>query len=65
MKTRQWGRIINITGGDAFRGKERRCHVSAAKAGLVGLTRALARELGPFGITANTVVPGIHRDRTG
>jgi 3-oxoacyl-[acyl-carrier protein] reductase len=53
------GSIINIGGMSAHSGAARRAHVIAAKAGLVGLTRALAHDLGPAGITVNCVVPGL------
>ncbi|RUM96491.1 SDR family oxidoreductase [Pseudaminobacter arsenicus] len=52
------GRIINIGGLTAHSGAPGRAHVVAAKAGLVGLTKALAIELAPRGITSNIVVPG-------
>jgi 3-oxoacyl-[acyl-carrier protein] reductase len=52
------GRIINIGGLSAHAGSAERAHVIAAKAGLVGLTKALAIELAPRAITANVVVPG-------
>jgi 3-oxoacyl-[acyl-carrier protein] reductase len=53
------GCIVNIGGMSAHRGSSGRAHVIAAKAGLVGLTRALAHDLGPAGITVNCVVPGL------
>jgi 3-oxoacyl-[acyl-carrier protein] reductase len=53
-----WGRIVNIGGQAAFAGSDDMAHVVAAKAGVHGLTRALARELGPSGITVNAVSPG-------
>ena len=53
-----WGRIINVSGRDAFTGATGRAHVVAAKAGVHGLTKALAMDLAGNGITANTVVPG-------
>ncbi|QWA10925.1 SDR family oxidoreductase [Sodalis ligni] len=53
------GTIINIGGMSAHAGSAGRAHVMAAKAGLVGLTRALAHDLGPDGITVNCVVPGM------
>ena len=53
------GRIINIGGATAFTGADAHAHVVAAKAGLSGLTRALAVELGPKGITVNMVSPGL------
>ena len=52
------GRIINIGGLSAHRGAGNRAHIVAAKAGLLGLTKALAIELAERGITVNCVVPG-------
>jgi len=52
------GRIINISSQAAYRGSIGRAHYAAAKAGLLGLTFSLARELGEFNVTANVVVPG-------
>jgi 3-oxoacyl-[acyl-carrier protein] reductase len=51
--------IISIGGMTGHVGGGDRVHVAAGKAGLVGLTKALARELAPHGITANCVVPGL------
>ncbi|MFI7530232.1 SDR family oxidoreductase [Nocardia salmonicida] len=53
-----WGRIINISSSSAQTGNPLMTHYSAAKAGVVGLTKALAQELGPRGITVNTIPPG-------
>jgi NAD(P)-dependent dehydrogenase (short-subunit alcohol dehydrogenase family) len=53
-----WGRIINISSGSAFRGTENQANYSAAKAGLVALSKSLAREVGPSGITVNVIAPG-------
>ena len=53
------GRIVNIGGQTGHTGATQRAHVVASKAGLVGLTKALAVEFGPQGITANCVVPGL------
>lgn len=53
------GAIVNIGGLSSFTGATRRAHVVAAKAGLVGLTRALAHDLAPHNITVNCVAPGL------
>lgn len=59
MRRLRWGRIIHISGFDGFWGQvTERAHNITAKAGLHGLTKALAREFGPEGITVNSVVPG-------
>ena len=58
MRAKQWGRIINIGGIDAYWGNPQRPHVVSSKAGLIGLTRALANETARWGITVNIVVPG-------
>ncbi|MDB5973957.1 MAG: short-chain dehydrogenase [Nevskia sp.] len=53
------GAIVNIGGMSAYAGSADRAHVIAAKAGIGGLTRALAHDLGPDGITVNCVSPGL------
>ncbi len=53
-----WGRVINITGMNAIHGYQGRAPVSAAKHGLWGLTKALAKEFGARGITVNAISPG-------
>jgi len=65
MKERGWGRIIHVSGYDGFTGHLlNRAYNIAAKSGLHGFSKAVAGELGPFGITANTLVPGaIDTDR--
>jgi 3-oxoacyl-[acyl-carrier protein] reductase len=52
------GAIVNVTSNTFFRGWEGLAHYVSSKGGLVGLTRALARELGPDGIRVNAVAPG-------
>jgi 3-oxoacyl-[acyl-carrier protein] reductase len=53
------GTIVNIGGLSAHTGAKNRAHVVTAKAGLIGLTRALAHDLADDGITVNCVVPGL------
>ncbi|MGH3758220.1 SDR family NAD(P)-dependent oxidoreductase [Actinophytocola sp.] len=66
MVERSFGRIINVSGLDAFWGAQGKVHVVAAKAGLLGLTRGLAVECGGSGVTVNAIVPGvIDTDRSG
>lgn len=59
LKASGAGAIVNIGGLTAHTGATERAHVVTAKAGLVGLTRALAHDLAPFGITVNNVAPGM------
>jgi NAD(P)-dependent dehydrogenase (short-subunit alcohol dehydrogenase family) len=58
MKERRWGRIIHISSVMAFISKEGRDAYSATKGALLGLARASALELGPYGITVNCIAPG-------
>ncbi len=58
MQAAGWGRIVMLGGLSAHRGVKDRVHVAATKAGLTGMTRALAAEFADAGITANCVVPG-------
>ncbi len=58
MKERRWGRIINIASIMATVSKEGRNGYSATKTALLGLTRACALDLGPFGVTVNCLSPG-------
>jgi len=59
MMARQSGTIINISSISGLIGTPGQSNYSTAKAGLVGMTKALARELGPFGIRVNAVAPGL------
>lgn len=54
-----WGRIINVSGLNAFIGRTEWAHVCASKMGALGLTKALAVELAPQKITVNHIVPGL------
>jgi 3-oxoacyl-[acyl-carrier protein] reductase len=58
MLKARWGRIINITSVSGQAGQMGQANYSAAKAGLIGLTKATARELAGRGITCNAVAPG-------
>jgi NAD(P)-dependent dehydrogenase (short-subunit alcohol dehydrogenase family) len=53
-----WGRIVNISSSSVHSGSPRMTHYVAAKSGVVGLTKALALEFAPRGITVNTIPPG-------
>ncbi|WP_417563224.1 SDR family NAD(P)-dependent oxidoreductase [Microbacterium sp.] len=52
------GRIVNISSATVYSGSAQWAHYVASKAGVIGLTRVLAREFGPRGITVNAVAPG-------
>ncbi len=58
MVDQGWGRVINFAGMNAIQGYNGRAHVSAAKHGAWGMTKALAKEFGPKGITVNIISPG-------
>ena len=59
MVARKSGRIINITSMWGITGSSCEVHYSTAKAGLIGMTKALAKELGPSGICVNAIAPGL------
>jgi 3-oxoacyl-[acyl-carrier protein] reductase len=65
MMKQKFGRIINIASTSGVVGNAGQANYAAAKAGLIGLTKTLARELGGKGITANVIAPGfIETDMT-
>lgn len=59
MKAQAYGRICNISSIGGKHGAPEQAHYSASKAAVMGFTRVLAQEVGPLGITANCVCPGI------
>ena len=59
MRERRYGRIVNVASIGGKHGAPEQAHYSASKAAIMGFTRVLAQEVGPFGITANCLCPGI------
>jgi 3-oxoacyl-[acyl-carrier protein] reductase len=59
MQGRGWGRIINIGSGSMFEGVAEQAHYVAAKAGVLGFSRCLARVVGTDRITVNVVTPAL------
>ena len=59
MVRQRYGRIVNLSSVVALRGNAGQTNYAASKAGLIGLTKALAKEEGPSGITVNCVAPGV------
>jgi 2-hydroxycyclohexanecarboxyl-CoA dehydrogenase len=57
MKAAQWGRIVNISSSSAQSGAKLMAHYSASKGAIIALTKTLAHELGPLGITCNNIPP--------
>lgn len=59
MMRQRWGRIVNITSVGALRGNVGQTNYAASKAGMIGFTKALAREMASRNITCNAVAPGL------
>jgi 3-oxoacyl-[acyl-carrier protein] reductase len=59
FKEQKYGKVVNITSINGLRGKFGQMNYSASKAGIIGLTKALAKELGAFGVNVNAVAPGL------
>lgn len=59
MRAAGWGRIVNVSSGTVRMGRPHFLHYVSSKSALVGMSRSLARELGPFGVTVNTLLPGV------
>jgi 2-hydroxycyclohexanecarboxyl-CoA dehydrogenase len=57
MEAARWGRIVNISSSSAQSGSARMAHYSASKGAIIALTKTLALELGPLGITCNNIPP--------
>lgn len=59
MQRQGKGKIVNITSTRVFEGTPNRLHYTTAKGGVIGFTRALAREVGPHNISVNVIAPGL------
>jgi len=64
MERRKSGRIVNISSSRVWTGQPNRLHYTTSKAGVIGLTRALAREVGEAGIAVNCITPGFTLSET-
>jgi 3-oxoacyl-[acyl-carrier protein] reductase len=61
LRRGRWGRVVSVSSINGLRGRAGLANYAAAKAGIVGLTKTLARELGRHGVTVNAVAPGYVR----
>ena len=59
MQKAKWGRIVNVASGTISLGSPNYLHYITSKSAMIGMTRSMARELGPWNITVNTFWPGI------
>ncbi|MBL7496792.1 SDR family oxidoreductase [Frankia sp. CNm7] len=59
MKRQQFGRIVNQSSASVYATVPRSLHYSMSKAAVITMTKTLARELGPFGVTVNAIAPGV------
>lgn len=64
MKAKNYGKIVNVSSSRVLEGTPNRLHYTSAKAGVIGFSRALAREVGEFGVTVNVVMPGLTLSET-
>jgi NAD(P)-dependent dehydrogenase (short-subunit alcohol dehydrogenase family) len=58
MRQQRWGRIVNFSSISGLQGGTGQANYGAAKAGIAGLTRVVARDLGRYGVTCNSIAPG-------
>ena len=59
MQEAKWGRIVNVASGTVALGSANYLHYITSKSAMIGMTRSMARELGPWNVTVNTFWPGI------
>jgi NAD(P)-dependent dehydrogenase (short-subunit alcohol dehydrogenase family) len=64
MRSRKWGRIVNVSSIYGLIGGKGEVAYSVAKAGVIGLTKSVAREAAADGVTVNVVLPGLTRTPT-
>ena len=64
MMQRRWGRVINVGSIVGIRGNPGQANYAASKAGIIGFTKSVAKELATRGVTANVVTPGYVRTKT-